>query len=46
MLGRGDRVPAARVWTGPFDEPLPLTEAIAGDGVALLCFYPFDFSPT
>lgn len=45
MLGPGDRIPKATVWTGTLDEPLPLRDAIAGDGHALLCFYPFDFSP-
>lgn len=46
MLGAGDPVPDATVWTGPLDEPLALREAIAGPGRALLCFYPFDWSPT
>jgi peroxiredoxin len=46
MLGPGDLVPNATVWTGALDEPQPIASAIAGDGLALLCFYPFDWSPT
>jgi peroxiredoxin len=45
MLGPGDRIPEARVWTEPRRAPIPLHEAIAGAGPALLCFYPFDWSP-
>lgn len=44
MLGRGDAIPHALVWPGALEEPLPLAEAVAGDGLALLCFYPFDWS--
>jgi peroxiredoxin len=46
MLGPGDRIPAARVWTAPREHPIMLADALAGDGVALLCFYPHDWSPT
>jgi hypothetical protein len=47
MLGSGDRIPVdARVWVSPAVEPVPLGKAIAGDGLALVCFYPFDWSPT
>lgn len=47
MLGPGDRIPAdARVWHSPTEAPVPLSEAIAGAGHALVCFYPFDWSPT
>jgi peroxiredoxin len=45
MLGPGDRVPDVRVWTAPGEEAHPLTEVL-GPGLALLCFYPFDWSPT
>ena len=45
MLGPGDRVPQVRVWTAPGKEPEQLRE-ILGDGLTLLCFYVFDFSPT
>ncbi len=47
MLTPGDRIPAeARVWRKSVEEAVPLAEALAGDGLALLCFYPFDWSPT
>jgi peroxiredoxin len=46
MLGPGDAIPDATVWTGALDAPVRLEEAIAGGGDALLCFYPFDWSPT
>ncbi len=45
MLGPGDRIPDARVWAGTRQAPIPLSEAIAGEGPSLLCFYPFDWSP-
>ena len=45
MLLAGDRIPEARVWQAPRQEPVSLGEAIAGDGLALLCFYVFDWSP-
>jgi peroxiredoxin len=46
MLEAGDRVPDARVWTAPREEPVTLRDALAGEGSVLLCFYPFDWSPT
>jgi peroxiredoxin len=46
VLQPGDRIPRARVWTAPREDPVDLGEALAGDGLALLCFYPFDWSPT
>ncbi len=46
MLETGDRIPEVHVWTAPRSEPVTLREALAGDGLALLCFYPFDWSPT
>jgi len=45
MLEPGSRIPSARVWTAPREEPVELVDAIAGDGLALLCFYFFDWSP-
>jgi hypothetical protein len=39
-------MPAARVWAGPREEALQLVDALAGDGLALLCFYLWDWSPT
>jgi hypothetical protein len=45
MLGPGDRIPEADVWKETRQTPIPLCEAIAGDGYSLLCFYPFDWSP-
>jgi peroxiredoxin len=46
MLEPGDRIPEARVWTAPREEPVELRDVLAGDGHALLCFYPYDWSPT
>jgi peroxiredoxin len=46
MLQPGDRIPDAPVWTAPREGPTKLREALAGPGMALLCFYPFDWSPT
>jgi peroxiredoxin len=46
VLEAGDPIPAARVWTAPREAPVELREALAGEGPALLCFYPFDWSPT
>jgi peroxiredoxin len=45
MLGRGDRIPDTRVWATPGEESVAFRDAIAGDGHALVCFYPFDWSP-
>jgi hypothetical protein len=44
MLGAGDRVPAATVWTAP-NERRSLDELLR-DGRALFCFYLFDWSST
>jgi len=46
MLAVGARVPDARVWTAPRTGPTALHDALAGDGLALLCFYLWDWSPT
>lgn len=43
MLTSGP-IPDVRVWTAPGEAPAPLRFAVAGDGPALLCFYPFDWS--
>jgi hypothetical protein len=45
VLGPGDSVPAARVWVGSDPDPAQLLDVVAGEGHALLCFYPFDWSP-
>jgi hypothetical protein len=44
MLGAGDRVPDASVWTAP-NERRRLSELLAG-GRALFVFYLFDWSST
>ena len=44
MLGEGDRIPDATVWTGP-RESAQLPDLIGGSR-ALLVFYLFDFSST
>ena len=46
MLEPGERIPPARVWCAPREDAVDLAEALAGAGPALLCFYPFDWSPT
>jgi hypothetical protein len=45
VLEPGDPIPQARIWTAPREDPLNLEEALAGEGLALLCFYVFDWSP-
>ena len=45
MLGPGDRIPEARVWTAPRETALWLEYALAGEP-ALLAFYLWDWSPT
>ncbi len=45
MLGPGEHIPAARVWQAPREDPVDLAIALVGDGLALLCFYVFDWSP-
>jgi len=44
MLEPGDRIPEAQVWVDPREEGVPLADAIAGEGLVLLCFYVFDWS--
>lgn len=44
-LQAGERVPSARVWADTGGDAVQLCDALAGDGHALLCFYPFDWSP-
>jgi hypothetical protein len=46
MLEPGDRIPDARVWRAPRESPVTLRSALAGDGLALLCFYVWNWSPT
>lgn len=46
MLEAGDPVPGTiPVWTQQREGPQPLANAL-GDGLVLLCFYLFDWSPT
>ncbi len=45
MLEPGASVPDVRVWTAVGEEAKPLGEVL-GDGLALLCFYLWDWSPT
>ena len=45
MLAPGDTVPVARVWAAIGAEPIQLRDAL-GDGLVLLCFYLWDWSPT
>jgi hypothetical protein len=45
MLEAGTRVPDVQVWISPREEARPLAE-ILGDGLTLLCFYVWDWSPT
>jgi hypothetical protein len=45
MLEPGALVPDVLVWAAPREEPVPLLQALAGEGTALLCFYVFDWSP-
>jgi len=44
MLGAGDRVPQASVWTAPH-QPSSLDDLLA-DGPTLFVFYLFDWSST
>ncbi len=44
MLQPGDRIPEAQVWGAPREDGTSLVDAIAGDGLVLLCFYVFDWS--
>jgi hypothetical protein len=45
VLGVGDSVPDVRVWTAPREESQALAEVL-GEGLSLLCFYVWDWSPT
>ena len=45
MLEPGDRVPDVNVWTGPREEAR-LLAGVLGEGLSLLCFYVWDWSPT
>lgn len=45
MLEAGARVPDVAVWASPREEAQPLRD-ILGEGRTLLCFYPYDWSPT
>jgi hypothetical protein len=45
VLEAGYRVPDALVWTAPGEEAVHLRAAL-GDGLTLLCFYLWDWSPT
>jgi hypothetical protein len=44
MLEAGDAIPDVPVWTSPREEAQPL-RTVLGDGLSLLCFYVFDWSP-
>ena len=46
MLESGDHIPDARVWVATRTGPTSLCDALAGAGLVLLCFYPFDWSTT
>jgi len=45
VLQPGDRVPEVQVWAAPREKSVPLSESL-GDGLVLLCFYLWDWSPT
>jgi hypothetical protein len=45
MLEAGSTVPDVAVWSAPREEARPLS-ALLGEGLALLCFYLYDWSPT
>ena len=44
MLEAGSAVPDVHVWVAIREEPQPLRDVL-GDGLALLCFYVYDWSP-
>jgi hypothetical protein len=47
VIEPGAAIPAhARVWVTPGVEAVPIADALSGSGLALVCFYPFDWSPT
>jgi hypothetical protein len=45
VLEAGAAVPDVAVWAAIREEPKPLRELL-GDGLTLLCFYVYDWSPT
>jgi peroxiredoxin len=45
MLEPGTPVPHVQVWASPREEARPLRDVL-GEGRTLLCFYPYDWSPT
>jgi hypothetical protein len=45
VLEPGSHVPDVAVWAAIREEPRPLREVL-GDGLTLLCFYVYDWSPT
>ena len=45
MLGPGDAVPDVQVWAAARENSVPLS-TVLGDGLVLLCFYLWDWSPT
>ena len=44
MLEAGCAVPDVVVWTAPREDAQPLRDVL-GEGLSLLCFYVFDWSP-
>jgi hypothetical protein len=44
VLEAGSAIPNVTVWTAPREDATPLREVL-GAGLALLCFYVFDWSP-
>jgi hypothetical protein len=44
VLEAGSAVPDVSVWTAPREEARSL-RAVLGEGLTLLCFYYFDWSP-
>jgi len=45
VLGPGDSVPDVPVWTALGEDPKTLRDVL-GEGLALLCIYVYDWSPT
>jgi len=45
VLEAGARVPDVPVWAAPREDARSLREVL-GEGLALLCFYVYDWSPT
>jgi len=45
MLEAGSAVPDVGVWAAPREEARPLPEVL-GQGLTLLCFYVYNWSPT